>query len=370
MNLFNKTKFLFFLINRETHHLLGKPMLHSASLEITEDCNLACIMCSYSKGRKLSRKELTIHEWKQVLDGLIKLKVLNINFIGAEPLRRKEKTIELASYLHGKRINRRLSTNGTLINPYLANEICNNFENVAISLDAVGEKHDNIRGQKNVFEKACEGITYLVEARGRHKMKKPKIDIHTTIFNANYDEVIKLMQLAEKLRVDTISFQYLSQMSIESVSATKIDNKIVASDKYLIKNTSFLLTEGQIKILKAQLQAIEKMTSKIKPISFLISRIGEENLMNGTFPISRCYFSQNKLIISPYGDFLLCSHFNYSIGNAKEMSVEKAWGNKKHKQFIQLLQKELFPVCKSCCHFISNLTILQYFKLLLKLDLG
>ena len=81
--------------------------------ELTYACNLECVHCLSSSGRRDPR-ELTTAEAKAVLDELHALQVFYINIGGGEPMIRRD-FFELLEYSIGLGIGVKFSTNGAFI---------------------------------------------------------------------------------------------------------------------------------------------------------------------------------------------------------------------------------------------------------------
>ena len=83
--------------------------------ELTYACNLACVHCLSSSGRRDPR-ELTTDEAKAVLDELAGLQVFYLNIGGGEPMIRRD-FFELVDHAIGIGIGIKFSTNGTYLPP-------------------------------------------------------------------------------------------------------------------------------------------------------------------------------------------------------------------------------------------------------------
>src|SRR6516162_7438450 len=81
--------------------------------ELTYACNLACIHCLSSSGRRDPR-ELTTDEAKAVLDELHELRVFYINIGGGEPMLRRD-FFEIVDHAIDRCIGVKFSTNGTFM---------------------------------------------------------------------------------------------------------------------------------------------------------------------------------------------------------------------------------------------------------------
>ena len=86
----------------------------SVAWQITSRCNLRCKHCYYID-KDYSSKEITKERFKEILDELNELGIVEINLTGGEPFIRKD-IFEIISYIKQKNIALKISTNATLIN--------------------------------------------------------------------------------------------------------------------------------------------------------------------------------------------------------------------------------------------------------------
>lgn len=114
--------------------------------EITYACNLACIHCLSSSGRRDPR-ELSTAEAKAVIDELAAMKVFYINVGGGEPLTRRD-FFDLLDYSVSNGVGVKFSTNGLLLDKAKARRLADmDYVDVQISLDgATAETNDAVRG--------------------------------------------------------------------------------------------------------------------------------------------------------------------------------------------------------------------------------
>ena len=114
--------------------------------ELTYACNLACIHCLSSSGRRDPR-ELTTEECKLVIDELERMQVFYVNIGGGEPTVRRD-FWELVDYAVAHHVGVKFSTNGSRITPERAAKLAgSDYVDVQISLDgATVEVNDSVRG--------------------------------------------------------------------------------------------------------------------------------------------------------------------------------------------------------------------------------
>jgi radical SAM protein with 4Fe4S-binding SPASM domain len=115
--------------------------------EITYGCNLACIHCLSSSGRRDPR-ELSTDEAKAVIDELHDLQVFYVNIGGGEPTIRAD-FYELVDYAVNRGVGVKFSTNGSTINSEKAERLSGtDYVDVQVSIDGADEAtNDAVRGR-------------------------------------------------------------------------------------------------------------------------------------------------------------------------------------------------------------------------------
>jgi mycofactocin radical SAM maturase len=114
--------------------------------ELTYACNLACVHCLSSSGRRDPR-ELSTDEAKAVIDELQRMQVFYVNIGGGEPTVRRD-FWELLDYATAHQVGVKFSTNGSRITPQIARRLAGSaYVDVQISLDgATAAVNDRVRG--------------------------------------------------------------------------------------------------------------------------------------------------------------------------------------------------------------------------------
>jgi len=114
--------------------------------ELTYACNLACVHCLSSSGRRDPR-ELTTAECKAIIDTLQQMQVFYVNIGGGEPTVRPD-FWELVDYATAHQVGVKFSTNGIKLDAAAARRLAaSDYIDVQISLDgATAEVNDAVRG--------------------------------------------------------------------------------------------------------------------------------------------------------------------------------------------------------------------------------
>jgi mycofactocin radical SAM maturase len=148
--------------------------------ELTYGCNLACVHCLSSSGRRDPR-ELDTHELFKVVDELAAMQVFYVNIGGGEPTLRPD-FWDLLDYCVDNKVGVKFSTNGSRITPDAARRIANtDHVDVQISIDgADASTNDAVRGAGS-FRMATDAMQRLADAG----MQGFKVSVVVTRDNAD-----------------------------------------------------------------------------------------------------------------------------------------------------------------------------------------
>ncbi|WP_460775626.1 mycofactocin radical SAM maturase [Microbacterium sp. GXF7504] len=160
------------------HFELGLDAPICLTWELTYACNLSCVHCLSSSGRRDPR-ELSTEECKAVIDELERMQVFYVNIGGGEPTVRSD-FWELLEYATAHHVGVKFSTNGVKITPEVARALAaNDYVDVQISLDgATAEVNDAIRGGRS-YDMAIRAMQNLSDAG----MKNFKLSVVCTRTN-------------------------------------------------------------------------------------------------------------------------------------------------------------------------------------------
>jgi mycofactocin biosynthetic radical S-adenosylmethionine protein MftC len=131
--------------------------------ELTYACNLSCVHCLSSSGRRDPR-ELTTAECQAVIDELQRMQVFYVNIGGGEPTVRPD-FWALLDYATSHDVGVKFSTNGVKITPAIARQLAaSDYVDVQISLDgATAEVNDAVRGPGS-YDTALRAMRNLADA--------------------------------------------------------------------------------------------------------------------------------------------------------------------------------------------------------------
>jgi SynChlorMet cassette radical SAM/SPASM protein ScmF len=185
----------------------GIPALNTYYVYMTGGCNLACQHCWIAPTYQAhggTGGHLDYDLFALAIEEGLPLGLSSIKLTGGEPLLHPD-FIRFVDLIREKELGLVIETNGTLMTASLAHYLKekSTLRHISISLDgATPETHDPFRGVKGSFEKAVQGIHYLVEA-GYH----PQVIM--SVHDGNVDEIEALVQLAENLGAGSVKFNLI-----------------------------------------------------------------------------------------------------------------------------------------------------------------
>ncbi|HZB42681.1 MAG TPA: mycofactocin radical SAM maturase [Ilumatobacter sp.] len=132
-------------LTTDLKHGLDAPIC--LTWELTYACNLACVHCLSSSGRRDPR-ELTTDEAKALVDELRRMQVFYVNIGGGEPTIRRD-FFDIVDYCVAGGLGVKFSTNGAFIDAGVARRLAaTDYLDVQISLDGIdAATNDAVRGE-------------------------------------------------------------------------------------------------------------------------------------------------------------------------------------------------------------------------------
>lgn len=187
------------IIDNSIEEFLGETPIISATLRVTDTCNLHCIQC-YSRANAKSRMDvLDTKEMTHLLEMLKSKNVMRLSITGGEPFTRPD-MLEVLKKASDMEFEIYISTNGTIHNIDYSKFAEINLKVIQISIDGLRENHDKIRGEKDAFDKSLEFIKRVHEIN-----QNISLGVAFTLMRANSMDVLKLYKLLNEYPVDVFS---------------------------------------------------------------------------------------------------------------------------------------------------------------------
>jgi len=317
--------------------LIKPPMPLVITYSVTNLCQSRCKTCYIWKlwkhNPKLSKDELTLAEIEKIFKSMGHTYFFNIS--GGEPYLRKDlpQIIDLAcKYLTPGVIH--IPTNG--LAPELiekkTKEILKIMKKnktkipltIKPSLDAVGKKHDKIRGVKGNFERVMETIKRLNKLKEQNK--NLHVGVGTIISNFNVDDIQEIVDFAHKLDMDS----YISEIAEQRTELFTMDKDITPSVQKYKKAINYFM------------KAVRENMKNKRPLTRYVQafRLVYYNLVIRTLKEKRqiipCYAGLSNFHLTPNGDVWPCCILGYAkpMGNLREYNYnfKKMWYSKKARE--------------------------------------
>jgi mycofactocin radical SAM maturase len=295
--------------------------------ELTYACNLECVHCLSSSGRRDPR-ELTTAEAKAVLDELRDLQVFYVNIGGGEPMIRRD-FFELVEYAIGKGIGVKFSTNGAFIDADKARRLtAMDYLDVQISLDGTDAvTNDAVRGEGS-YATAIRAMDHLRDAGFVDRNGPFKISVVVT--RHNVDQLDDFKALADaygaQLRITRLRPSGRGADAWHDLHPTNAQQRRIY--EWLLVHGDDVLTGDSF---------------------FHLNALGDENLPG----LNLCGAGRVVCLIDPIGDVYACPfviHDEFQAGNVRDAGGFSAvW---RHSDlFRELREPQSAGACASCGSF-------------------
>ncbi|MEZ5077600.1 MAG: mycofactocin radical SAM maturase [Solirubrobacterales bacterium] len=292
--------------------------------ELTYACNLACVHCLSSSGRRDPR-ELTTAECKAVIDELQRMQVFYVNVGGGEPTVRRD-FWELLDYATAHQVGVKFSTNGSRIDRERAARLAaSDYVDVQVSIDgASAAVNDAVRGPGS-FDTALRALENLAAAG----FERPKVSVVVTRQNAGQLDEFKALadRYGAQLRITRL------RPSGRGADVWDELHPTAAQQRSLYE---WLLAHGE-----------EVLTGDS---FFHLSAYGES--LPG---LNLCGAGRVVCLIDPVGDVYACPfaiHEEFRAGNVREPNgFEGVWRDS--ELFAELRGPQSGGACESCGHYDS-----------------
>lgn len=283
-------------------------------------CNSRCKTCNVWKKKA---NNLTVDEYEKIFNSLGNNPYW-FTFSGGEPFLRTD-IADICKLAHDicKPGIINIPTNGSLTERIAENlpkilECCPN-SNVVInlSLDQIGEKHNEIRGIPDNFNKSMRTLEVL--KLNKKKYPNLTIGIHSVISNFNVDDIEDIYEELIKLGADS----YITEIAEERVELGTIGTNITPSYKKYSKAIDFLSQE----IKKQNFTGIARIARAFRLNYYtMVKKVLIEKRQ-----IIPCYAGYASAQISPNGEVWACCIRAESLGNLRENGYDfkKIWFSKK-----------------------------------------
>lgn len=330
-------------------------------LGVNNVCNLHCKMCDVGTKNTTSNfaqnlvgsnpLNMPLELIKKVMDQAVDFYPQSkIGYAFTEPLVYPH-LIESLSYAQSKNLYTSVTTNALTLKKNAENLCKTGLNDLFISLDGLQDIHNEIRGNKQSFQKAIEGIETLLAFN-----KRPKISIFCVITEWNVGHLFDFLQYFKNFPLERIGFMH-TNFTPEHIAEkhNEIFGLIYPATASNVEKTDVESTD--LKLLWEQILKIKKHKWPFK-VSFSPEIQSQEKLeefyLNPEILIGkRCFDAFSTIMIKSDGT-VIPAHgrcYNLTIGNLYTTNLKEIWNSTLIANFRKTLIDNggLLPACSRCC---------------------
>jgi len=284
------------------------PLPSYAIIAVTLKCNAKCIMCDIWK--RESGREVEPAFYQRLPSSL-----REVNITGGEPFLREDLP-EIIEVIHNRCDSPRIviSSNGLLpkrIEESMSRIIkINDRIAVRISIDAVGNEHDELRGISGAFGKAMESLNILKRGGVRD------LGIALTLMDSNVLEVNKVYHLADEMGVEfSLSVATSSPIYFGKKDSLKPGNNGALGDglNYLVRSELRHWSPKRFARAYFDYTLWEYLHTKRRPL--------------------RCDAGKGFFYLEPEGNLYGCDVLDFPLGNLRDYAFKELWFSERAEKF-------------------------------------
>lgn len=302
-------------------------------------CDARCTMCSNWKWGD-RKSDMTLAQLEPVLTSPFWGAVENLNISGGEPTTRNDlPEMVVMFHRHLPRL-RKIGINTTGLTPHRAIpmltrivEYCKTqgtLLSVRVSLDGIGDIHDQVRSVKNGFAKATRTIEAMQALASEHDHFS--FGIAATIFATNMPDAENILAWARTKNLDVV-FNML-RFTDAMLHNKELEEKIGFREREETFMRKFFLDRVQEEsVLSGQ--------------SFMYLHYADM-IANGYHRTMPCPFQSQGLLLNPNGDLHYCEN-SQKLGNVLDETAESLYYRDANLDHRQHLKDQVCPTCLSPC---------------------
>jgi len=309
--------------------------------ELTRRCNLNCIHCRATASQSSPEGELSLEEYKALLDNVASFSKPIIILTGGEPLLRPD-VYEIAAYGTSLGLTMAVSTNGTLLTDAVAKKLyAAGVRRCSISLDGSNaEVHDDFRRQPGAFAASIQGIKIL-QASGIG------VQVNTSLTQRNRFDLDNIFKLVKSLGV---AAWHLFMLVPTGRGGELADRELIPTEGYEeILNYMYEKNRDEDFEIKPtcapQYYRILRQRARAEGIEVTPEKFGINARTRG------CLAGMGFGFVSYQGDVFPCGYYPIKAGNAREQSFRDIWENS--PLFLKLRNFKLYQGSCGHCRFIG-----------------
>lgn len=311
----------------------------SVRMDITNRCNLKCIICPRSVEEATSDQNFDMG-W-ELFSKIAEDVFPNVSELflscGSEPLMAKRLSDVLDVVEKAKIPFVGFTTNGLLFNEDIAQKtISSGVKEIEISFDGGTEStYAKIRGGSSIHE-VIENVRLLNNAKKSSSSSFPGIVFHVTLMRSNIEEVGDIIEIAHDLEVSCVRAMHLYPHAALNIEGESLYNHKELYDK---------------NVMAAHRRADELGVDFDAPPLFGGSDRRDRSTISGNSPNRICVYPWTMVRITADGNVYPCAAWwdAKGFGNLNEQRFFDIWYGRQYRQLREEIRINRLPkICKEC----------------------
>jgi sulfatase maturation enzyme AslB (radical SAM superfamily) len=302
-------------------------------------CDARCEMCSnWTRGDR--KTDMTLAEIEKAFDSPLWKNIENANVSGGEPTTRND-LVDICRIMLDKLPRlRKFGLNTTGLTPHRAIpmltkivEMCEErgvIFSFRVSIDGVGEMHNQVRKVKKGFEKASQTIRAMQELQKKHK--RFNFGVSTTIFHMNLDDAENILAWAKSEKLDIVFNMVRFTDAMLGNSELEVKWKPMGPEEERMRE--FFLDRV-------------RMDPLLDGQNYIYMHYADM-IANGYHRMAPCPFQTQGIMLNPDGGMFFCENSDV-VGNVRDVDAEELYfaaASQKHRDYVR---SEKCPTCLSPC---------------------
>jgi MoaA/NifB/PqqE/SkfB family radical SAM enzyme len=302
-------------------------------------CDARCEMCSnWKHGDRKS--DMTLDQLERVMNHGFWGAVENLNISGGEPTTRNDLPEMVEVFQRRLPRMRKIGINTTGLTPHRAIPMLTRIVkfcaerdlllSMRVSLDGIGDIHNQVRHVKNGFDKACETIRAMQVLAAEHS--NFQFGIAATIFSTNLDDANNILAWAREQSLDIV-FNML-RFTDNMLNNKELEDKIAFRRREEDFMRQFFLDRvSEESVLSGQ--------------SFMYLHYADM-IANGYQRTMPCPFQNQGLLLNPEGNLYYCEN-SQKIGNVLDDPAAELYFRAANLAHREEIKQKICPTCLSPC---------------------
>ncbi len=301
-------------------------------------CDARCEMCSnWKRGNR--KEDMTLDQIERAFDSPFWRKIEIANVSGGEPTTRND-LVDVCRVLLDKLPRlRKFGINTTGLTPHRGipmltrvAEMCQErgvIFSTRVSIDGVGDMHNQVRQVKRGFDKAGETIAAMRELQKRVPFN---FGISTTIFSMNLDDAENILAWARKEDLDIVF-------------------NMVRFTEPMLGNADLAETCKPVGAEEERMRQFFMDRVRMDPLldgqNYIYMHYADM-IANGYHRLAPCPFQSQGIMLNPNGDLFFCENSEV-VGNVLEEDAGAIYFRESSQAHRRSIRDDKCPTCLSPC---------------------